>query len=365
LSETTVDNQPQTPGAASPPPARGRHRLLFWCAFGLLGAAAAFLLWRQVEQRRERTNALALARQGDFPAAAPLLKRVLERTPEDVEVIEALARGHLDARKLSDAEPHLSRWCELRPDDPTPLRLRLDVYRKLTQPAKALADARRLLELEPTDAEMRRQVRTLSFSAGRFADAEQACREALRERPEEPDLLRFLAQSRRAQGDNAGAGAILDGLLQKQPGDSAALLARAILHFEADQPGKAIPLFRKVIAEDPSRQRTARYHLSQALARAGQAEEAKRVMAEVRVLQEAEILLSESNTRPTDLDLQVRAATALLNADQPARALALLDRALKRAPNHAPAHRLLARHYERQGQAERAAHHRRLAGDKP
>ncbi len=327
--------------------------------------AAALLGWRYLQQRRERAHALALAQQGDFAAAAPLLQHVLERSPDDLEVVEALARGHLAARDLARAEPYLSRWCDLQPDETTPFRLRLDVYRQLTLHTKALADARRVLELEPTDFAMRTRVIGLLFSRGRFAAAEQACREALHQRPDAPNLRLLLAEIRRAQGDNPGAGAILDRLLLEQPAHAAALMARAILYFEADQPDRAIPLFRKILAEDPRRQRTARYHLSLALARAGQTEEAERLMAEVRVMQQAEALLTESNTQPTNLDLQLRAARALLDANQPAQALPLLERILTRDPTHAPAHRLLARSYERQGQAERAAHHRRLAGDKP
>ncbi len=48
----------------------------------------------------------------------------------------------------------------------------------------------------------------------------------------------------------------------------------------------------------------------------------------------------------------------LLGMNQEKRGLYWLYRALDRDPNHAQAHRVLAAHYERKGDAEKAAAHR-------
>src|SRR5262249_55139698 len=165
-------------------------------------------------------------------------------------------------------------------------------------------------------------------------------------------VLRRRAEPRRAQGDNAGAAAVLDRLLRLQPLHPAALLVRGILYREGGQPDKAPPLFRKVLAPDPRPQRTARHHLSLAPEPAGQTQEARGLMAEVRALHEADVLAADCQTQPTNLDLQVRAAQALLDRDSAAEALRLLEKVLASNPAHAPAHQLLARYYESQGQPE-------------
>jgi Tfp pilus assembly protein PilF len=133
-------------------------------------------------------------------------------------------------------------------------------------------------------------------------------------------------------------------------------MLRALLFCDAGQYREAIPLLRKVIALDPQRQQTARYHLSLALARTGQEEEARKVMAEVQWAQAAKRLAGDGH--PDNLELQVRVAEAQLGAGRSEEALRLLEAVLARDPDYAAAHRLLASYYEEQGQAARATEHR-------
>ncbi|MCI0379067.1 MAG: tetratricopeptide repeat protein [Gemmataceae bacterium] len=340
----------------------GPAKRLLLVALGLAALGAAFFVWRG---RQERLDALQLAETQQFDAAESILKKVHERDPNDVEVVTALAQGFLASGKNADAERMLARWIALRPNEVEPLKLRLKFLRVHERHAEAAADADRILALNPKDEEVRGRLPGLLFSAGRFEEAENACRQALAKTPKATSLLQLLSQIRRARGDPLEAAVILDELLKSHPRLYAALLARAILHFEADQSDKAIPLFRKVLAEDPTRQRTSRYHLSLALARVGQTEEAQRLMAEVRKMQDAEVLLADSRTAGDNHDLQARAAGALLDIGETEKAVRLLDKVLAANPKHAPSHRLLARHFKSQGLPERAAHHSRLAGDAP
>jgi tetratricopeptide (TPR) repeat protein len=321
--------------------------------------------WMKLAHRRERQEALRLAEREDFDRAEPALRRVLERSPEDVAVLQALAQGYLAEKKLSDAEACLNRLCALQPGEVEPFRLRMEMHRQREQYEQALADGRRVLELDPDDLALRQRVAGFCFSAGRFEEAEREYRRCLEAQPNAPELLTLLAQARQAQGDQAGAAALLDRVLAAHPQFTRALMARAILYDTTGEPAKAIPLFRQVLALDKGRQRTARYQLSLALERVGQSEEARRVMAEVRNMQDAEVLDVASKVQPDNLDLQVQAARAQLAVGATAAGLKMLEDVLARDPNQRAAHAVLADHFERTGQADRADRHRRAAATPP
>ena len=136
-------------------------------------------------------------------------------------------------------------------------------------------------------------------------------------------------------------------------------MLRAILHYEADQADRAIPLLRKVIAEDPASQQEARYHLSLALARAGHAEEARQVMAEVQ-----RDRFEKDTAQPGYPDspaVRVRRAELLYNSGRAKEAIAVLQAVLADDSGNIAAHRLLAACYEKQGEWAKAAEHRRRA----
>ena len=85
-------------------------------------------------------------------------------------------------------------------------------------------------------------------------------------------------------------------------------------------------------------------------------------MAEVRRLQRLELMNDAINSQPDNLALKVRFAEDLLREGYAKEAVELLMLVLKEAPGHPPAHLALAAHYEKQGNNDLAAKHRRLAG---
>src|SRR5262249_55393774 len=125
-------------------PARG-----FWLltALALVAGGAAFG-WREFQVRRDRAEALGLAQRGHFSDSEPLLKGVLERTPNDLEVIQALARGYVAIDNRPEAETYLGRWCALEPDVARPYQARMEFWEGIEKWDRALADGQRVLELE-------------------------------------------------------------------------------------------------------------------------------------------------------------------------------------------------------------------------
>src|SRR5262249_33409656 len=148
---------------------------------------------------------------------------------------------------------------------------------------------------------------------------------------------------------------LIDDLLRKHPNDTAAMLTRAVLYLDTGQPAQAIPLLEQVLQLDPRRQRTGRHQLAMAYERAGRPADARRVLAEMNALQEAEVLSAALGTQPDPPAVQLRAARAFLAAGRIGAALDLIGKVLERQPANPEAHRLLAGYYDSIGQPDRAA----------
>jgi tetratricopeptide (TPR) repeat protein len=375
LLPTTMAISPSTnrPTPSPVQPARrGRRWLLrgglLAVALGL--SAAAWLAWRRLEVRRAAQEAIHLAQQGVFSDAEPKLRAALERDPGNAELLRALALGLLATEQLDEADAVLTRWCQARPERAEPYRLRMDLRHQRAQQAGpraaqqlrelALDDGRRAIELDPDDDSVARKVVWLGLAGGRFDEADRACRRCLERQPDDPWLLYLQARVCHARGASAEAQGVLDRLLPRLPQFTPGLLLRAVLHYEAGEAEQAIPLLRKVIAEGGASHREARYHLGLALARAGHAEEARRVMAEVQRDQ-----FEKETARPGEKDslaVQVRRAELLLNGGRAEEALASLQAVLEEDPGCEAAHRLLASYHHQRGESAKAAEHRRRAG---
>ena len=68
---------------------------------------------------------------------------------------------------------------------------------------------------------------------------------------------------------------------------------------------------------------------------------------------------------PDDADLRCQIAQIFLRFGGEEEGIRWLVTNLQNHPRHAPSHQALADHYDRQGQTDRAAEHRRLAGIAP
>jgi Tfp pilus assembly protein PilF len=338
-----------------------RRRILLIALLLAASIIGAAWWWKSREQHSARETALQLARTGRFSEAEPALLAAYQRDPGDTAVVEALAREYLTRDDLR-AQEYLSRWVALQPDRREAWLARADYYKRRQEHERAYLDTCKAIELSPNDSAQIESAMGLAFSAGRFAESEQLCRRLLGGQPSDPGLRALLAQILRARGDPAGAAAILDQLLAENPRNTRAIFARAILYQENGEPEKAVPMLREILQVDPSRQRTAGYQLSLALEQIGKPEEARKVMQEVRRLQDIEVFRGAIQNQPDNLELQVRLARQLLTDGHTQDGLGLLQVVLSRDPGFRPAHGALADYYEKEGQTESASKHRKLAG---
>jgi predicted Zn-dependent protease len=355
----TADQAPTKPPARRP---RRRWIILGGVAVAVAAVAGAVLA---LGRHSDRDRGLALAQKGQFAAAEPLLLRAAQRDPGNADVAAALARGKLDANDPDGAVPHLRRWCDLRPDQPDPARLLMDALVRLGRPDEALEAGRRYLAGRPQDADFRKNVATLALRVGRADEAAEDLRRCLDADPGNAQLRMQLAEAALLRGEHDEAVTILDELLRENPRSAAVQITLAQVYVESGRAKRAIPLLREVAERAPAHKLAALYQLSLALARDGQAEEAARVGGQVRQIHEAETRLADSRSTPGDLPLQVRNAEWLMGVGRDEDAMGLLRGALGRDPDYAPAHRLMATLYEKQGRPEQAADHRRRGGPAP
>lgn len=323
-----------------------------------------------MEAGRAGQEAVRLAQQGRFRDAEPKLRLALGYDPDNVDLLKPLAVGLLGTGNPDEAELVLTRWCQVRPEEAEPYRLRMDLRHHSAQRVKpvaeqqrlkelALADGRRVLELDPDDDSTARKVAWLCLASSRFDDADRVCRRCLGRQPDDPELLYLQARVCHARDANAEAQELLNKLLSRRPQFTPGLLLLAILHYEADEADRAIPLLRRVIAEGGGAHKEARYHLGLALARAGHTEEAHRVLAEVQRDNFEKDTAQPGETE--SLAVRVRRAELLFGSGRADEALASLQVVLRENPGYAAAHRLLASYYGQKGDTVKAAEHRRLA----
>jgi tetratricopeptide (TPR) repeat protein len=338
---------------------------LFLIPLAVLVGAGGFFGWRLHAQAAERQDGLRMAEAGNFTEAEPLLRGAVERDPGDVEAVRVLAVGYLNAERFEEAQPYLDRWCELQPDRAEPLERRIELWRRLGRMGKSVDDVKRVLEIEPGHERYRLQLPRLLLMTGRLDEADQECQRSLQVLRGNRWLLVLKATVDQRKGRTAAATQLADRLLQQYPRWEDVLILRASIYLDADQPEKAVPLLRKARElPDQLQQAKTAYTLSLALSRTGQAEEAERMMAEARALQELDLLAKNHKNRDNP-ELQLRVAGSLMQAGRRKEAYPLLAAVVKADPSNAAAHRLLATYYEKEGQPGPAAEHRRRAGQTP
>ena len=361
-------------------------------------------------QDTDHQAALAAIEHDEFADAEPLLRRVAERHPNDVAIAKALGLGYLVARRFDEADPFLTRWVQLKPKDAEPLQRRIESCLQQQKTSQAILDVQTILQLQPSDKLGRRILAQLLFIDARFDEAEREVDLCLKADPDNREMQYLLACIMQQKGQPAKAVELVDRMIRANPKSGPALALRASLFLDAGQVEPAIELLRSIVADPkadlsfggypvtrqwanvvkqlsfiqdrpvqfrkdnqppPNTQILAEqsldraiilFQLGQSLARAGRDREAKQVIAEMQ-LPRVLALWTGDKQRDVNAPLQREMVDAYLAAGKLDEAIAFLNDILRRLPNAAATHVLLAECYDQQGQTERAAEQRRL-GDR-
>ena len=347
------------PATKSPPAKRAirwrRHTV--WIALVL--AVGGLITWGVLDARRaERDEAIRLALAGDLKAAEPLLTKILARSPDDADAWRALALGRIARGQLAEAVEPLDRWRALRSADPDPHLNRIDLAVKMNRPAEAIDPARAALALRPDSGDLREKLAFWLYQTGETAEADAECRRCRESRDSLP-LKMLHAEIARRLGDNKRAEKLVADVLAAGQRTPPVLTLAGAVALDLGDPAQAIPLLKEAINKGGEGQGRARHYLSLALARSGDEEGAKRVLAEDMRLRA--INMWEKYGRADGVGYLVTNAEGMLATGQAEQALQLLKLVLEKDPNCRAAHKLLADYHETRGQSALAADHRRKA----
>jgi cytochrome c-type biogenesis protein CcmH/NrfG len=229
---------------------------------------------------RERRRELALLQAAQFSAEVERdLVWVLERQPNDVDVLQALAEGYARGQRHEEADRYFTRCLELEPDRVEAWlgrgRVRRDAAKRFTaRSGEAVADFREVLRRSPDHFEGHLYLALSLLSDAHVAEAEEVFRGCQRLHPDRLEPLIGLAGCALENGDWQEAQALLDRVFTREPRSVEALALQGDLHLRQQRYEQAIPVFRKVLALDP-RDFGARSKLAQALRYCGEIEQAK------------------------------------------------------------------------------------------
>jgi len=252
--------------------------------------------------------------------AGPLLEAADRGHPDAPLILSTLAVAYMNNLRDGRAYACLSRWVELRPDAARAYQFRGWVLERLGRRKEALPDYEKALEIDP------------DLLAARLRLAEMLLED---HQPQLalPHLERLSVQVNLArldvqEGRAAAAERRLRDVLHRDPSDSEALFT----------------LFSAVKAQ--GREEDAREVLAEY-------ERAKALLARThKLLRE---VVETASATPADY---AELGELLLGMKQEDRGLYWLYKALERDPDNQRSHRVLAEHYERKGDAGRAASHR-------
>jgi predicted O-linked N-acetylglucosamine transferase (SPINDLY family) len=163
----------------------------------------------------------------------------------------ALARGHLLARRLADAERVCRAILEAAPDNAEAYRLLGSVAFYASKPAEAETLLRHALALNPGAAEYHESHSAVLFALRRHGEAEAAARQALALRPDFAEALLRLANALHEQGRMEEAAQAYQQALTLQPQNAEAENNRASALMALGRPLEAEAACRRALALQP------------------------------------------------------------------------------------------------------------------
>jgi tetratricopeptide (TPR) repeat protein len=313
----------------------------------------------------ELEQILIRAQRGGMDSVMPYLRSLVEEDHAATRLIlEAMIRGYMRAFRYGDAYILSSLWLDRWPDDIQANLVHGYVNELIGSEQKAVTSYHRVVELDPEHDEARMRLVDLLLNRAAPADAMEHLEHLASKRPKDPYVQTRIARCLVTLGRPEEAEERLDRVLTEHPHFRPALAVKGTSALELNRPAEAERCLREALAMD-----AADYHTQHALARSlrqqGKDREAQAAEDRLKVLELdgqriRQIVQEDINKSPNDPDLRTEVGSILLRAGSEQEGVKWLYSALRLAPLHAPAHRALAAYFERIGQPERAAPHRRF-----
>ena len=218
---------------------------------------AAKLLEEMVKEKPEEQKFFELFEvyesMNDSNGAVSVLRRLLQKTPDDAELRLRLARTLEKAKKLPDAireyEAVMSR---LDPKEKLAVYKTLGfLYTETGDPDKAVASYLKATELDKKDVNLYYNLATLYEKTGDKEKADQFLAQAVALQPEDIESRLNLAESLFNKGNPDEAQTYLDEVLRRKPDSLRALLLHAQIADKKGDKKRLKELYEKVYALAP------------------------------------------------------------------------------------------------------------------
>ena len=199
-----------------------------------------------------------LVRLGDYRSAELALATLVDRQPDNLDAHRYLAAIYWEVNATTQATPHLREWMRLDANDPQPYRWLSDITRNTEMGfPEAIEGYRKLLQLNVNDSERAAVGMELAeVQISKLADYQQAL-DTLADVPEkfqdQPTFKLLRAECLLGLGEGEEARSLVDAVLKEHPIFSSALLFRAKIYLQADQPQSAIALLEKLVSFHPNK----------------------------------------------------------------------------------------------------------------
>ncbi len=288
-------------------------------------------------------------------------------------ILEALSGECMKSYRMRQTLAYLDLWRKLQPADREPVIREGWVLEHLERLEEAIVAYQQALDLEPErdqqgDDRVRLRLGELLVKKNRSLDA-LGHFEALHARqPHNPAVLLGLARCRQRQGQSDKALALLAELSAGNPHDGQALGERGRIELESGRPARAEPWLRQAASLCPH-EHSIIHNMQRCLERLDKKAEAKTWSARLDRLRADEgrmrNLMQEVMASPDDPDLRYQIGMIFLRNGLAEDGCRWLDMTLQADPQHRSAHQALAEHYDKLGQAGRAAPHRQALAALP
>lgn len=307
---------------------------------------------------------LMRAQSGEVEEVAGLLFGFVDRGHPDARLIlQTVASTYMHNLRYGPAYAALKRWSEAFPDDPRAFHYRGWVLERMNQPTAAKEDYQRALELDQGLVGVRLRVAEMYLEDNDPVQATPHLDLLLATAPDRPDVLARVGELRYLQGRHPESRQFLERIVDHLPNDPRVLLILGRLDTEDGNGARAEDRLRTALTVDPSNTEV-RYALVAALRlqrkdAAADAELAEFERHKAHLLRANHLLQEEARHPSRDPAAPSEIGTLLLQVGQDRQGLYWMDEALTRDPHHRPTHQALAEYFERKGDADRAAFHRK------
>jgi tetratricopeptide (TPR) repeat protein len=280
--------------------------------------------------------------------------------PRSLLILEALTFAYMSEMRYITALGCLNWWLKKQPNTIRALDWRGWVHGKLEHKEGMYEDYQRVLQLAPNHWKTRLRLvyALLLDSDTKAARHHLGLIEAAH--GDDPEVLVARAQCQVLLGKVAEARRLLDELLRREPNNASALYERGRL---ADAPAEKEAYFRQALKVQPTlvEARFQLYHTLMQEKRSQEAEaELKQYQKSTGDVKKLEGLLRQLERMPQNPDLLAQIGEILLPGQEDV-GERVLRKALEADPRHQKSHAILARHYEKKNQPQRAAYHANLA----